>query len=146
MPGPTHGPTPGEDIVTTPSPSLGPAEVVLAQLEGLRREPSGSRPALGAGLAQAWSFASPGNREATGPLPRFARLLRADAYRGLLGHTAFQLGPVVEDGAQAQVEVLVIAADDTTQGFTWVLARQDVAPYVGCWMTDGVVRHPDPGA
>ena len=129
--------------MTTPSPSLGPAEVVLAQLDGLRRESYDGDPVLGEGLAQAWEFASPGNREATGPLPRFARMLRADAYRGLLGHSAVQLGPVKQDGAQAQVEVLVVAADDTTQGYTWVLGRQDSPPYVGCWMTDGVVRHPD---
>lgn len=131
------------DTVTTPSPSLGPAQVVLAQLAGLQREPYDGGPVLGEGLAQAWKFASPGNREATGPLPRFARMLRADTYRGLLGHIAVQLGPVLEDGPQAQVEVLVLAADDTTQGYTWVLGRQEAEPYVGCWMTDGVVRHPD---
>ena len=129
--------------MTAPSPSLGPVEVVLAQLAGLQREPYDGDDGPGEGLALAWEFASPGNRAATGPLPRFAGMLRDDAYRGLLGHRAVQLGPVLEDGPQAQVEVLVLTADDTTQGYTWVLGRQEAPPFAGCWMTDGVVRHPD---
>ncbi len=129
----------------TPSPSLDAADVVLAQLAALQREPYEGDPPPGEGLAVAWEFASPGNREATGPLPRFASMLRNDAYRGLLGHRAVQLGPVLEDGSQAQVEVLVVTAEDTTQGYTWVLGRQVRPPYTGCWMTDGVVRHPDAG-
>jgi Domain of unknown function (DUF4864) len=126
-----------------PSPALGPAEVVLAQLDALRLEPFEGEPEPGEGLARAWEYASPGNRAATGPLPRFAQMLRADAYRGLLGHRAAQLGPLVQDGAQARVEVLVVAADDSTQGYTWVLGRQRGGPHADCWPTDGVVRHPE---
>lgn len=129
--------------MTAPTPSLGPAEVVLAQLAGFQREPYDGDPAPGEGLAQAWQFASPGNRQATGPLSRFATMLRNEAYRGLLGHRAAQLGPLQQQGEQASVEVLVVTAEDSTQGFTWVLGRQDAPPYAGCWMTDGVVRHPD---
>ena len=128
-----------------PSPDLGPADVVLAQLAGLQREPYDGDPVPGEGLTAAWQFASPGNREATGPLSRFALLLRNEAYRGLLGHRAASLGPLREQGRQAQVEVLVVAADDTTLGYTWVLGRQTRPPYEGCWMTDGVVRHPEVG-
>ncbi len=146
MTGPTAAPP------AVPSPELTPAEVVLAQLAGLQREPyddpagdPAAEPVPGDGLAAAWAFASPGNREATGPLPRFAAMLRNDAYRGLLGHRAASLGPVLQQGSQAQVEVLVVAADDATLGFTWVLARQARPPHAGCWMTDGVVRHPEVG-
>ncbi|MCW2777947.1 MAG: hypothetical protein JWN17_1672 [Frankiales bacterium] len=128
-----------------PSPALDPADVVLAQLAGLQREPHDDVDGYGEGLVAAWEFASPGNREATGPLARFAGMLRNEAYRGLLGHRAVQLGPVQEDRGQAQVEVLVVTADDRTEGYTWVLGRQTDAPYAGCWMTDGVVRHPDRG-
>ncbi|MCW2607143.1 MAG: hypothetical protein JWO60_1836 [Frankiales bacterium] len=124
-----------------PSPALAPADVVLAQLAALQREPFEGDPAPGEGLAAAFAFASPGNREATGPLPRFAQLLRSEAYRGLLGHRLVQLGPVLQDGDQARVEVLVVAADDSTQGYTWVLGCQSDPPYRDCWMTDGVVRH-----
>ncbi len=127
-----------------PSPALSPSEVVLAQLEGMRREPRDGD-AAGAGLLSVWAFASPGNREATGPVERFADMLRSPLYRGLLQHRAAQLGPPRETGEQAQQEVLVLTADDRTMGFTWVLGRQSEPPYIGCWMTDGVLRHPEEG-
>ncbi len=115
--------------------------MVVAQLEGLAREPASGPP--GAGLAQCWAYASPGNRSATGPLERFAELLRNPVYRGLLGHRAVHLGPVEVSGPGARQEVLVMTADDEALGFTWVLSRQTAPPYAGCWMTDGVLRHPD---
>ena len=127
-----------------PSPDLGPAEVVLAQLAAFAREPYDGD-GYGEGMAAAYAFASPGNQAATGPLPRFARMLRAPAYRGLLGSRAVQLGPVEESADEARVEVLVLTAGDETQGFTWVLGRQSRPPHQGCWMTDAVLRHPDRG-
>ena len=58
-----------------PSPTLSAADVVAVQLAALQTEPrDGVGP--GAGIRLAWSFASPGNRAATGPLDRFADLLR----------------------------------------------------------------------
>ena len=63
----------------------------------------------------------------------------------MLGHRAAQLGPVVEQGDEAQLEVLVITQDDRTEGFTWVLRRRWTEPHPGCWLTDGVLRHPEPG-
>jgi len=127
-----------------PSPALSPSAVVLAQLEGLRVEPRDGDGA-GPGMLCAWAFASPGNREATGPVDRFAGMLRSSLYRGLLEHRAAQLGPPRMTGEQAQQEVLVLTADDRTMGFTWVLGRQSDPPYAGCWMTDGVLRHPEDG-
>ena len=127
---------------TAPTAGLSPTDVVLAQLEGFRREPYAGAGA-GAGIRAAWSFASPGNREATGPVELFAEMVRGPVYGGLLGHRAAQVGPAIEDGDQARLEVLLLTAVDDTIGFTWVLARQTDPPYAGCWMTDGVLRHPD---
>lgn len=117
---------------------------MLAQLAGLRSEPRDGAGA-GAGVQLVWEFASPGNRAATGPVHRFADMLRGSSYAALLEHRAAQLGPLVQDGEQARQEVLVLAADDRTVGFTWVLARQPAGPHAGCWLTDGVVRHSEPG-
>ena len=134
--------------MTTPSPvdapgtALSPADVVLAQLAAFQREPYAGTGA-GPGIRTAWLFASPGNREATGPVELFAEMVRGQVYGGLLGHRAAQLGPVVEDGEQAQLEVLLLTAADETVGFTFVLGRQSHPPYAGCWMTEGVLRHTD---
>lgn len=119
-----------------PSRSLTAEQVVLAQLAGLQREdPRGHLP--GEGLRACWELASPGNRAATGPLERFSRMLRHPQYVGLLGHRTVHLGPPVLDDDQARVEVLVLTSDDRTEGYTWVLGRQDD----GRWLTDGVLRH-----
>ena len=125
-----------------PSPDLTATDVVLAQLEGLRSEPRAGGDA-GSGVQQVWAFASPGNQAATGPVHRFAEMLRGSSYVALLEHRAAQLGPLLEQGDEAQQEVLVLGADDRTVGFTWVLARQATGPYAGCWLTEGVVRHPE---
>ena len=135
---------PAAGATGSPSPALSPSQVVTAQLEGLRREPrTGAGP--GPGVLAAWAFASPGNRAATGPVQRFAALLRTPAYAGLLGHRAAQLGPATERDDDARLEVLVLTADDCALGFTWVLSRRRSPPHDGCWLTDGVLRHPDAG-
>lgn len=134
--------SPDPAVAARPGPALRPVDVVAAQLAGLQREPqAGSAP--GPGLRAAWAFASPGNRAATGPLERFAALLRSEAYVGLLEHRVAQLGPVVVDGEQARQEVLVLTRDDRALGFTWVLGRQQGPPLAGCWLTEGVLRHAD---
>ena len=128
--------------MTAPGPALSPTDVVLAQLEGLRAEARAGSGA-GPGIRRAWEFASPANREATGPVDRFADMIRSTVYGVLLQHRAAQLGPLLEDDGEAQQEVLVVTSDDETVGFTWVLSLQDAPPHAGCWMTDGVLRHPD---
>ena len=129
-------------VAARPSPELAPTEVVLAQLAALQREPYDGAGA-GAGLRGAWEFASPGNRAATGPVEQFADMVRGPVYGGLLGHRAVQLGPLVQAGDDAQQEVLLVTALDETIGFTWVLSLQQDPPHTDCWMTDGVLRHPD---
>lgn len=134
------------DAVTVPgpSPALSASDVVAAQLVALQAEPQdGDGP--GAGIRTAFSFASPGNQAAIGPLDRFAELLRNPLYVGLLEHRVAQLGPLQERGDDAQQEVLVLTRDDRTEGFTWVLARRWSPPHEGCWLTDGVLRHPERG-
>ena len=129
--------------MTGPSPSLSASDVVAAQLAALREEPQDGD-GTGDGIRTAWSFASPGNRAATGPLDRFALLLRNPSYVGLLEHRAASLAPLRERGDEAQQEVLVLTRDDRTEGYTWVLARRWAPPHEGCWLTDGVLRHPEP--
>ena len=126
---------------TAPSPDLTAEDVVAVQLDALRIEPR--RGGAGPGVRIAWAFASPGNRAATGPLSRFAAMLRSPLYVGLLDHRAAQPGPLRRSGNVAQQEVLVLTRDDETWGFTWVLGRCTGAPHPGCWLTDAVLRHPD---
>lgn len=118
-------------------------QVVAAQLAALRTE---ARRGVGAGegIQAAWAFASPENQAATGPLARFAAMLRGPVYGGLLSHRAAHLGPVHQRGDDARQEVLVLTDDDAAQGFTWVLGRRREGAHAGCWLTDGVLRHAEP--
>ena len=57
-----------------PNPDIAPAEVIAIQLNGLQYNDS---PETDAGIRQTWAFAHPRNRATTGPLPRFASMLKA---------------------------------------------------------------------
>ena len=68
------------DIVE-PSPDIAPAEVIAIQLNGLQYN---DMPETDAGIRQAWAFAHPRNRAATGPLPRFTMMLKGPGYEMML--------------------------------------------------------------
>ena len=56
-----------------PNPDITPAEVIAIQLHGLQYNDT---PEIDAGIHQTWEFAHPRNRAMTGPLPRFATMLK----------------------------------------------------------------------
>lgn len=118
-----------------PSPELTPAQVVEIQLGAL-----GANAAWGddRGIALAFRFASPSNRAATGPLPRFVRMVRG-GYGALLDHRESHLGALEVRGNEAAVPVIVIDAAGERHGFVWFLRRQDGGAEEGCWMTDAVM-------
>ena len=81
--------------VTGPSPSLTPLAVVNAQLE-----------ALSAGdVATSFEFASPSNKEATGPWQRFEMMVRCARGRPRRGVWNFSIDTVVARISQADTGV-----------------------------------------
>ncbi len=125
-----------------PDASLSPSDVVRLQLEALARE-GGSE-----GIAVAFRFASPANKQVTGPLERFIDIVRAPAYRPMLGHVEASLGPVHVDGSYAAQAVEIVARDGSRHAYLFELSRQQGGRFEGCWMTDSVVRlrsEPEPG-
>ena len=113
-----------------PDPELSPEDVVGIQLEGLASDSPAD------GVVQCYAFASPGNRYHTGPLDRFAAMVRNEKYRILAERDEVLIGkPVYQDG---NVRVLVTCVKrGQIRSFVWVLARQ-TGPYDGCWMTEAV--------
>ena len=63
------------DLVV-PDPSIAPEEVVAIQMKALQFN---DNPSPDFGIAQTWNFAHPRNRAMTGPLPRFANMLKGPA-------------------------------------------------------------------
>jgi hypothetical protein len=116
--------------------------VVSIQLEALKHNDS---PSPDAGIATTFLFASPANRVATGPLDRFADLVKTSAYRAMIDHQRVERGPMRVEGDDARQRVVVYTASGARVAYMFLLSRQRGGAYDGCWMTDGVMRINDTG-
>lgn len=119
-----------------PSPSLTPEAVIRLQVEALQRN---DVPTADAGIAAAFRFASPGNRAATGPLPRFTQMIRI-GYPDMLGFERAEYGPIQVDDGHAVQPVTLIQADGSQTTYLFGLSKQRGGRYDACWMTDAVVE------
>lgn len=115
-----------------PDASLPPSTVVRLQVEALA-EASASD-----GIAVAFRFASPANKEATGPLERFTGIVQAPSYSPLLDHLDAAYGPLHVEGRFAAQVVEILARDGSRHTYLFELTRQRGGPFDGCWMTDSV--------
>ena len=119
-----------------PLPELPPEEVVRIQLEALRRNDVENR-----GIDVAFRFASPANRVATGPLSRFAHMIRHGPYALMLNFARAAYGDVEVIGALARIRVTLVG-EGGAMAYVFYLSRQSDAPYENCWMTDRVAIEP----
>lgn len=114
-----------------PRPDLSAEDVVRIQLEALANDDQGQ------GVLQCMTFASPSNRLITGPLERFARMVRGERYLPLSTADRVLIGkptPLLSD-----TRVLVTLMDgEQLWTYAWILSKQEAAPYADCWMTDAV--------
>ena len=126
-------------LALVPEPELRPDEVVRIQLEALRRNDAEDR-----GIAVAFRFASPENRRSTGPLARFASMIRNGPYRLMLGYLTAEYEPVERQGERARQRVTLVGAEISI-AYVFYLSRQAEGPCEGCWMTDAVFLDTVPG-
>ncbi|TVQ98295.1 MAG: DUF4864 domain-containing protein [Spirochaetaceae bacterium] len=120
-----------------PIPSLSPLEVVQIQMEAFRNNDSNDR-----GIEIAFRFASPANRSSTGPLVRFAGMMKQGGYASMLEAVDVVYGVVDERGDLAQVPVTVFTADGFAWSYRFFLRRQSGNEYERCWMTESVQAVP----
>ena len=125
-----------------PNPELSPEDVVSIQLDALRHN---DYPSRDAGIATTFRFASPANRVATGPLDRFAQLVKTSAYSAMLNHRRVERGPMHVEGDEARQRVVVYSATGARVAYMFHLSLQHGGTYDGCWMTDGVTKLDDTG-
>jgi hypothetical protein len=116
-----------------PTPALGPEEVVSIQMEALRLNDSRDR-----GIEIVFRFASPENRRFTGPLARFAAMIKGPLYSPMLNHKGAVYGSLEVSGDSAFLPVSVTTDSGETVVYVFYLTRQSGGPFAGCWMTDGV--------
>ncbi|MGH6898758.1 MAG: DUF4864 domain-containing protein [Geminicoccaceae bacterium] len=121
--------------VRMPDPALSPAEVVAIQLAALQ---ANDTPETDAGIAQTWAFAHPDNKRMTGPLPRFAQMIKGPLYRMLLDHRSHEVREVSRTDDQAVFAVTVTGEMGEVVGYRWSVAKLADGENAGAWMTIAV--------
>lgn len=125
-----------------PSPDLGPADAVRAQLDGLAAtdvDVAAARAdgAVPASVRTLFDFSAPAFRTAHGSLEGFATTLLGPIYDRLVGAEAVERGPTErEDEAFTQAVLARHPDGDRTYEFTVV--RQADGKYADCWMTTAI--------
>jgi hypothetical protein len=130
----TAAPSLAADVML-PDPSLSPAEVIAIQLSTLQ---ANDTPEPDAGIAQTFAFAHPDNRRLTGPLPRFAQMIKGPQYGVLLNHRSHEINEVIRTDNEAAFAVIVTSATGNVVGFRWAVARVAEGEHAGAWMTIAV--------
>lgn len=115
-----------------PKPELAPEQVVEVQLEGLGSDD------LTWGIKQCFEFASPGNKQSTGPLTRFAAMVQKAPYDALIKRHLVLVGTPHIDDEKAIVMVTILDDHDEIRVFEFWLSKQHGEGVEDCWMTDAV--------
>ncbi len=124
----------------SPDPSLAPEEVVQIQVDAFRNNDGADR-----GIEIAFRFASPANKRLTGPLPRFARMMRNGLYEPMLLAEEVNISDVQVRGNLARVLVTLETPGGRIHDYVFFLTRQTQGEYAGSWMTEGVSLVDEPG-
>ena len=103
-----------------PNPDIAPAEVIAIQLNGLQYNDT---PETDAGIRQTWAFAHPRNRAMTGPLPRFANMLKGPGYDMMLNHASHQIVPANSGNGWRQFDVFMEAGNGQVLQFSWIVEK-----------------------
>jgi len=120
-----------------PMPQLSPREVVDMQLKAMQEN---NEPYKDHGIEVAYRFASPSNKEATGPLHHFVNMVHNERYRSLLNFQRYGLDDAEVLGDKALQKATLIDAEGEPVVYVFQLARQQEGEFYGCWMTEGVIR------
>jgi Domain of unknown function (DUF4864) len=123
------------EVARDPSLQLSAEDVVRAQMSALSGEG-----AVRKRIERCYRFASPANREHTGPIEHFAQMVQAPQYAPLLNAKHFLVGQATREKDEAFLLVTATDSAGELMLFRFFLSKQAKAPYEGCWMTDAVIR------
>jgi hypothetical protein len=120
-----------------PDADLPPEEVVKIQLDVLQ---NADLLPEHMGLRAAYAFASPASRATSGPFERFITLLETPGYAPLIGFQQAQLDMMIASKRKAYQRAHLLQRGGAWVTYLFILSRQQEPPYIGCWMTDAVIR------
>ena len=119
-----------------PQANLLPEEVISIQLAALQNN---NHPHKNAGIEQTWEFAHPSNRQYTGPLSNFIKMMHSDSYSIMINHKKHNIN-LVEQGMNISF-FLVELVDKTGNkfGLQWIVEKVLLEGELkNCWMTISV--------
>jgi hypothetical protein len=128
---------PPADLPDLPRPSteLQPGEVVRIVIDALARN---DYPFPDAGIETTFNFASPANKVNSGPLERFARLVKGPVFGKMINHLDSTLSKVILEGNKALRLVQIVGENNETRYFAFRLGLQEEGDYAGMWLTEAV--------
>ena len=127
----------GSDLSrTAPHPSLSPLDVVQIIMNALQNndEPSKNR-----GITVTFNFASPANKNVTGPIERFVTMVLGPIYGQMVDHLGAVYEKIKIKGDSASIDVILKVVSGKFVGFRFLLTKQRDNEFDGTWMTDSVV-------
>ena len=119
-----------------PRPEISPQQVVQYQVSSLQHN---DEPHVDAGIERTYRFASPSNKGQTGPLGRFALMVKSPAYSPIVDNLASSIVGSRIDGDCAKIAIKVTPEKGAPLIYLFVLTRQHGGEFNDCWMTDAVL-------
>jgi len=122
-------------VLPVPNTHLQPEEVVEIVLDALANNDT---PYVDAGIETTFNFASHSNKAQTGPLERFAVMVKGPVYGVMVGHKSHELVETVVDNSRAYQLVRLITAGGAAVHFAFRLGLQTDGEFEDMWMTEAV--------
>lgn len=127
--------TESESQLPQPRVNLKPDDVVRIVINALA---DNDRPFSNAGIATTFNFASPANKENTGPIEKFTAMVKGPDYGLMVNHLSSEFSEVVYKGEKAYQIVKLIARNGVEIVYAFRLSQQGQGEFQGMWMTEAV--------
>jgi len=116
-----------------PTSDIRPSEVIKIQLIGLQKNNQGYKDS---GIEQTWNFAHPNNKQVTGPLDNFKRMIKSQSYQMMINHLSHTITKLESNDKWAQFEVIILDKEKIYHKFNWQVEKYlSDGPLKDCWLT-----------
>ena len=116
-----------------PTSNIKPTEVIKIQLLGLQKNDLAYKDS---GIEQTWNFAHPKNKEFTGPLDNFKKMIKGDSYQMMINHISHTITKLGGGEKWAQFEVVILDKNKIYHKFNWQVEKYLLdGPLKDCWLT-----------
>jgi hypothetical protein len=119
-----------------PHPSLTPEKVVKIIINSLKNN---DQPRKNRGVTITFSFASPANKQNTGPLKHFNSMIRGKTYGPMINHRSAVYENYNVMNNRASIDVILVSSKGKTYGYRFKLSQQNKGKFKDSWMTDAVM-------